>query len=336
MKKENISTLLYIIVMFTGLYWLYYNQYITLENLIVDTCIIIIGMIFLGLIGGLFFITLVGAAKFGKKRSEKDFANIQLTKDDFKKDKEYYREILKINSPLIIGYVDDFDLNKNKLIAEILYLKHKNIIDIRDNQLIKNDNIDENTLYSSDKYILDNIKDGKLQISNDSSLADDPSKDMLQLIEGKSSKENKFMNELRTKIIDDAKLKLELLSDKSVYNEKKKCVAIFLIAVTMFGFGFNAEPENIIQTLMLLGSIFLFFYGANYLKMLDNVGLHFRTKKGEELNEKMEGLKQYLKEYSLLDERETDAVVLWEEYLIYSVMFGQNTKAIEEFEKYIN
>ena len=29
-------------------------------------------------------------------------------KDDFEKNKEYYRDVLKVNSPLIIGYLDNF------------------------------------------------------------------------------------------------------------------------------------------------------------------------------------------------------------------------------------
>ena len=34
-------------------------------------------------------------------------------------------------------------------------------------------------------------------------------------------------------------------------------------------------------------------------------------------------------------EREVKEIELWEDYLIYSVMLGQNQKVIEEYEKYI-
>ena len=63
--------------------------------------------------------------------------------------------------------------------------------------------------------------------------------------------------------------------------------------------------------------------------------MHKRTQKGKELNKKLEGLKHYLEDYSLLSEREAKEIELWEDYLIYSVMFGQNKKVIEEYEKYI-
>lgn len=61
-----------------------------------------------------------------------------------------------------------------------------------------------------------------------------------------------------------------------------------------------------------------------------------RTSKGRELNLKLEGLKEYLKDYSLLDEREVKEIELWEDYLIYSVMFGQNKNIVEEFDKYMD
>ena len=39
----------------------------------------------------------------------------QLGKSDLKNNKEYYRKILNMNSPLIVGYLDNLDLDKNKL-----------------------------------------------------------------------------------------------------------------------------------------------------------------------------------------------------------------------------
>ena len=74
-------------------------------------------------------------------------------------------------------------------------------------------------------------------------------------------------------------------------------------------------------------------FNAAYIK---NKGkLYKRTSKGRELNQKLEGLKNYLKDYSLMNEREAKEIELWDDYLIYSVMFGHNKKIIEEYEKYI-
>ena len=60
-----------------------------------------------------------------------------------------------------------------------------------------------------------------------------------------------------------------------------------------------------------------------------------RTARGEELNKKIEGLKNYIRDYSLLSEKNAYTISLWEDYLIYSVVFGQNDVIVKEFEKYI-
>ena len=58
---------------------------------------------------------------------------------------------------------------------------------------------------------------------------------------------------------------------------------------------------------------------------------YVRTKIAKKINENLEGLKNYIKDFSNLKEKDKEALTLWNEYLIYSVMFGQNTKVIEEY-----
>ena len=46
-------------------------------------------------------------------------------------------------------------------------------------------------------------------------------------------------------------------------------------------------------------------------------------------------LKNYLKDYTLLDKQEKDGIVVWEEYLVYSVLFNQNKKMIEKYKSIV-
>ena len=81
-------------------------------------------------------------------------------------------------------------------------------------------------------------------------------------------------------------------------------------------------------------SIFIYF-NTYILKMKKNN--YIRTKKGEALNENLEGLKNYLKDFSTMDERDEKSLALWEDYLIYSVIFNQNAKTVKNIlNKYIN
>ena len=41
-------------------------------------------------------------------------------------------------------------------------------------------------------------------------------------------------------------------------------------------------------------------------------------------------MKNYIKDFSILDEREQHELMIWDEYLIYSVLFNQNQKIIND------
>jgi uncharacterized membrane protein len=87
--------------------------------------------------------------------------------------------------------------------------------------------------------------------------------------------------------------------------------------------------------LIIFIPIFLIIYFWAYAREIEKNNC-VRTKKGEILNEKLEGLKNYLKDFSNMHEMEEESLTLWEDYLIYSVIFNQNTKIIKNiWDKYI-
>lgn len=120
---------------------------------------------------------------------------------------------------------------------------------------------------------------------------------------------------------------------------------MIFICITLFK-DFVNNPTNIAdwKLFILMSAILLvvylpisiFIYFNTYiLKMKKNN--YIRTKKGEALNENLEGLKNYLKDFSTMDERDEKSLALWEDYLIYSVIFNQNTKTVKNMlDKYIN
>ena len=235
----------------------------------------------------------------------------QLDKTDFENNKEYYREILKTNSPLILGYLDKLELNKNIIIAELLFLKKINIIEIQDGKIEK---IARSAVsHMSEEEFLLNIENGKLVIKKD------------------------FFFNLRELVACDAE------DLKYVEEQKKNKIRIgkgaflffsyiFAIIITLFFAFIRNEIEfvktHVIYTLfaalvyMPMSMILTFFTLGVFFAEKDKAGVIYkRTAKGRELNRKLEGLKNYLKDYSMLDERESKEIELWEDYLIYSVMF---------------
>lgn len=246
-----------------------------------------------------------------RKIAKKDVEIEQLSKFDLEKTEEYFREILKIN-PLKIAFIDKFTIDIDAVVAELLYLKLKNVVEINEDGIyIKSE--DMNNLSLEQKYILNNINDRKLRILN----------------------REEFCEKLR-----------EVIGEKTYYNSnyfvKKsfstpKVYTSFILGTAMCCLLPIAGYVKMIEfgiIGMILGSLII-AYGFSYASQ-ESQGMYKRTKAGEELNRKIEGLKIFLKDYSLLEKRDFKEIELWEEYLIYSVLFGHNKKILKEYEKYID
>lgn len=299
------------------------NVEIITSSIVINIFAFLLFMVFITMIQNIWLIILFVAIKLGVRSYKKD----KLTNIDFKKDKEYYREILEKYSPLILSYIDDFNIDtQTDCIASILYLQKNGYISIENNKIVYNKkdtiNLDENEI-----YILSCIKDGKIEL-------------------------NEY--ELIKKIQKDG-VEKGLLEEKKDFKKRKAkkilmAVAIFFVILAMLIFiVFNLQNKYIDNSLLII-MIFIILgtslitlvsypfimtiYMITYI-IAESQNPLFRTKRGEMINKKIEGLRSYLQDYSLLSEKDSKDIIIWEEYLIYSVLFHQNTKIIEEYKKYI-
>lgn len=158
--------------------------------------------------------------------------------------------------------------------------------------------------------------------------------------------------EFITKVQEDA-VKNGLLKESKIEWRKFTkvlilCMSIIVLMIFIFANLFN-EVVNTSPTiedwklsimvlaisLVLYLPIFMGVYFYTYIIKNKN-NSYIRTNKGEVINERLEGLKNYLKDFSLMHERDENSLTLWENYLIYSVIFNQNTKIIKSIcDKYI-
>lgn len=58
---------------------------------------------------------------------------------------------------------------------------------------------------------------------------------------------------------------------------------------------------------------------------------HVLTSKGKEEYKKAYGLKSYIEDYSLMQERELESTILWDDYLTYAIAFGISNKVLDRF-----
>lgn len=260
--------------------------------------------------------------RFGIKRFKKD----KLSEIDFKKYEAYYRNILKNYSPAELSYIDKFEiLPQNDVAASLLSLELNNNIYL-DNKIQINNTSTEN-ISSNEKYILDSIEDGKITNLNETEFTTKVKEDAI-----------------RNGLLKESKIEWGKFTRVLILSLSFMALMIF-ICITLFS-DFVSNPTNIAdwKLFILMFAILLILYlpisigiyfNTYIVKMKKNS--YIRTKKGEELNENLEGLKNYLKDYSNIHEKDEKSLTLWEDYLIYSVIFNQNTKVIKNiWNKYIS
>ena len=84
-----------------------------------------------------------------------------------------------------------------------------------------------------------------------------------------------------------------------------------------------------VNLLIILFIVILSIINCSVLVMIAsrNNGL---TQKGIDEKEKWNGLKKYMEDFSMLNEREVPDLVLWEKYLVFATVFGISDKVIKQ------
>jgi len=262
------------------------------------------------------FIAAFVAKKIAAKHAKKD----KLIDIDFGAHKGYYRDIIRDYSPAVLGYIDNLEFDKNKsIVATFLKLKNLKIIDIIEDEIqIINK---EYNLEEHEKYLLENKENFSLGRYHDLIIKDSKEKG---LIEVKKVKKNKIFMAVLLMILMPLLLFL-LISTNAISNVKIGENFFGIIILICF---------IIVFLTLFMSPIIIIHYIAQYT-LSSTLSSYGRAEKGEEINKMLEGLKNYIKDFSVLDQRVAKEIYLWEDYLIYSILFDQNIKIIKEFEKYI-
>lgn len=107
--------------------------------------------------------------------------------------------------------------------------------------------------------------------------------------------------------------------DEEKSKEKSNYVGIAIIYIFLAMFAFALFFP--ISILLMINAI---------LAILINRKISSLTQKGLDEQEKWKGLKKYMEDFSLLDEKEIPALEVWEEYLVFATVFGIADKVIKQ------
>lgn len=247
---------------------------------------------------------------------------------DFEKDKVYFREIIEKYSIGELSFIDGFQLDNPKdIISVLLKFERSNIIEIKDDRITVLD-YDDSQLKYSEKYLLSHIEDGYLRLRDDLdyiyAVCDECENDGLIEQISIDDRYSGFMNELKSMglfykiaiiLLEIGSGGLFLLPVLSMVN----VIFVFLIIIS-FILGFC-------MTLIMIVVVMIKSFKHSGTLQVD----HKLLDNGREIHSKLEGLKYYIKDFTKLGTEESQNVMIWDDYLIYSVMFGINKKIIDQY-----
>lgn len=112
---------------------------------------------------------------------------------------------------------------------------------------------------------------------------------------------------------------------------KKAFPAKTTLPITMW-FVIILEYTLAIPNIILSGQLGIYFFSIIILSILNyiiNQAMPY-TKYGKNERKKLLELKKYIKEYSLIKDRDLNAVIVWDEYLAYATAFGIPNKVTDK------
>lgn len=226
------------------------------------------------------------------------------------KDKNYEREIPKSYTVSMASLLlDNVFEDIVDIPAIILSLIGKNVLSYEEKMLIAQPLEGSDSLYNHEKYVYKCIK------------------------EKKKIQPKKF----RKYVIEDA-LMAKYIKKNVIKDPFYKSVLIFL-SLAIVGFVCTVILTRLPEFLYYSIVMICFFAAITspisiFNKYdLDIENPYKNTKLGNKEVRTLLGLKNYLKDFSMLNEKEIKEVILWEDYLAYAYMFGLNKKIFEEFKE---
>ncbi len=257
------------------------------------------------------------------------FKKYKLSEEDFKGSKDYYRDTLNDYNPSELSYIDNFKVDKNAIVADLLLLEQKKYIVYENGVFRKGTNNDLSKLNSIEKYLVNEISEEgsnyiKINIFKYGELIKKESYND-GLMEDKNFPVLKFVMDLLISIVCFVILSYFLGGNRLFELLEKAGPGLQFLGVGIFAFWVIFTiyfPMYIVYKYLIL-----------FIRLMANRS--GRTDKGDDVNKKLEGLKIFIRDFSVLEGRERKELILWKEYLIYSVMFNMNKKVLNEYNESI-
>lgn len=310
------------------------KQFSTMTVVVIELLIIIAILIF----------SVISLIKFIKDYNEKK----QLNTAKFMHKVDYYRELPDKDATPAEGVFMKDQIEIKKLTSEFGKIFSATLLDLSLKKLIEFKVEKQDGLFQSDKITIRIIN------RNNDNLLEDENKIFNILLETSKGSEELTVQELKKYIQNHPNKMLDIKDDisdevkqrvtnKKYYDTEKekestkysRKTAIY--TVLLFLLIFVIVPIMSAETnLITLRTVITVITG---ISLCVNIGLiYFITSKinrftqeGYDKSEEWKGLKKYMEDYSLLNEKEIPDITLWEHFLVYATAFGIADKVIKQF-----
>ena len=234
-------------------------------------------------------------------------------------DFDYYREIMHEHSPALLSFILDGTEPNKDLIASIIYLVNKGYLEFTAENNVQRTEKDERDLPEDLQFICNNIKE----------MLDTENTKTQTLKSGLEVRRSTALSIKWVEILEKQAKEKGLVTERTEYRLTSFLTIICLLEI----------PYTMILEDTLLGMFCGFIV---FVLMLLKTGAHsenkwVKTQKGFDIYTKIIGLKNYLKDYSMISERELKEISIWEDYLVYAIMFNNtsnlNKEAMELYKK---
>lgn len=232
-------------------------------------------------------------------------------------DIKYLRDLPDDSSPALVGGIMTKSINNNEILATIVDLIRKKVLTLEtyDKQTIITLTGSTGILSTQEKIIVDiyinDFGDGRsLDLKSFGFFSKVPMKTAIKF--------EKWADYVRNEI-----------KRKDLVYEKMGCGAmlIFLISSIALIFG------SLVQANLTENPIFLFGVALGIILLISTISAKYPTKKLAETKSRWQAFKNFLSDYSQLEEAKITSIHLWEQYFVYAVALEVSDKVVKAYKK---
>lgn len=259
-------------------------------------------------------------------------------------DFDYYRDELTGISPATISMCVDYEIEREKdLAAQLLKFTMQGLIATEGEQITVLVDEPPEHLSKSERFLLDALRQGKLRDIDASDWADLAYNEVMAgpYLTKKELKKTKkggpagclgclpffLIVGITTAVLDSAPVQSVMTAPENLSNaeilalfSQNEQVVLGALYITLLGIAMFCSMALPIA-LVVWGVITTSANAKNRYQ---------RTEAGEILTEEIYGLKNFLHDFSDLESAQKEALVLWDDFLIYAVVLEENTAIVEE------